>query len=57
VPLPAAALVFGSGLFGLVGALRRKLSLTEVLFQGLIGLNRLVAAAILPLRGGLSPNP
>lgn len=28
VPLPAAALLFGSGLLGLVGALRRKLSLT-----------------------------
>jgi hypothetical protein len=28
VPLPAAALLFGSGLLGLAGALRRKLSLT-----------------------------
>ena len=28
VPLPAAALLFGSGLIGLAGALRRKLSLT-----------------------------
>jgi len=28
VPLPAAALLFGSGLIGLVGAMRRKLNLT-----------------------------
>lgn len=37
VPLPAAALLFGSGLVGLAGALRKKLGLTQSSFHGLAG--------------------